>query len=285
MLWSRYGGLRFHEIRETSWRIIVLFIVLEVLLSTFINLVIFPSGILSIFRKLTFGLINETLVANLLLLAVLVYLTIIRLGRLSWTDLGIKRNRLAAGMAATFTLWLAKEVVNVVASLLISGSISWSGTWQVYGATVMIGALLGQVFGNSLFEEITFRGFLMPQIGKKLPAGKWRTAVAVLVSQAFFGLIHIPNRLYSGVKPDQLLFSIFLPAVLGIFFSLIYIVTDNLFFAIGVHALNNIPMNVTAGLDQFFLNNFITIIILVIWPFTFKKLQWDPPKACEEARV
>lgn len=282
MLWSRYGGLRLEDIRETSWRIIVLFIALEVLLSTLINLVIFPSGILSVFREITFGLINETLMANLLLLAMLVYLMIIRLGGLSWMDLGIRRNRLAAGIAATLVLWLAKEAINVAVSLLRTGNVNWSGIWNADGMPVILGMLLGQVFGNALFEEITFRGFLIPQIGKKIPAGKWCTAIAVLASQTLFGLIHIPNRLYSGVAPEQMLFSIFMPAVLGVFFSLIYIVTDNLFFAIGVHTLNNIPMNVTAGLDQFFLNIFVTIIILVIWPFTFKKLQSDPPKTCEE---
>jgi len=167
MLWSRYGGLRLRNIGETSWRIIVLFIVLEVLLSTLINLVIFPSGILSVFRQMTFGIINETLLANLLMIAVLVCLLIIRLGRLSWADLGIKRNRLAAGIAATLTLWLAKEIINVVASILLTGNIIWSGNWQVYGVPVLIGALLGQVFGNALFEEITFRGFLVPQISKR----------------------------------------------------------------------------------------------------------------------
>ncbi|HOK43636.1 MAG TPA: type II CAAX endopeptidase family protein [Thermoclostridium caenicola] len=285
MLWSRYGGLRLRNIGETSWRIIVLFIVLEVLLSTLINLVIFPSGILSVFRQMTFGIINETLLANLLMIAVLVCLLIIRLGRLSWADLGIKRNRLAAGIAATLTLWLAKEIINVVASILLTGNIIWSGNWQVYGVPVLIGALLGQVFGNALFEEITFRGFLVPQISKKIPAGKWRTAIAVLISQTLFGLIHIPNRLYSGVAPDQMLISILLPAVLGVFLSLIYIVTDNLFFAIGVHVLNNIPMNIADGLNLFYLNLVVTIILLVIWPFTFKKLQPDPQEACEEVCV
>jgi len=82
-----------------------------------------------------------------------------------------------------------------------------------------------------------------------------------------------------------MLISILLPAVLGVFLSLIYIVTDNLFFAIGVHVLNNIPMNIADGLNLFYLNLVVTIILLVIWPFTFKKLQPDPQEACEEVCV
>lgn len=285
MFWSRYGGFRFQQIGETSWRIIVLFIVLQFFASTLINLVIFSSNILGIFPAMTCGLINETLLVNLMLIAGLGYLLMVRLGRLSWADLGVRKSRLAAGITATLTLWFAKEIINMAVSLLLSGRINWSMNWEVYGTPVLIGTFVSQVFGNALYEELAFRGFLVPQIRKKIPAGIWSTVIAVLVSQTLFGLIHIPNRLYSGVEPDQMLLSIIMPAILGIFFSVVYLVTDNLFFAIGVHTLNNIPMNVAVGLDLFVLNIIVTIIILVIWPFTFNKLQSKSAKACEEACV
>lgn len=276
---SMRRGFSFQSIGETSWRIMVLFMVLDCVAIACINLVVFPSNILEIFPRMTSGLINETLVVNLVMIAGLVYLLMIRCGKLTWADLGIKKGRLLAGFAATVVLWLATEMINAAVSLLFSGSINWSSIWETYGFSVVIGSFIAQVFGNALFEELAFRGFLMSQIGKKIPAGRWRTVIAVLVSQALFGLIHIPNRLYMGVEPDQMPLSIIMPAVLGIFFCVIYLVTDNLFLAVGVHALINIPANVTAGLDPSLANILVILVILAIWPFTFGKLQSDWPKA------
>lgn len=276
---SMRRGFSFQSIGETSWRIIVLFMMLDCVAVACINLIVFPSNVLEIFPRVTAGLINETLVVNLIMIAGLVYLLMIRCGKLTWADLGMKKGRLLAGFAATVVLWLATEAINAAVSLLFSGSINWSSVWETYGFSVVIGSFIAQVFGNALFEELAFRGFLMSQIGKKIPEGRWRTVIAVLVSQALFGLIHIPNRLYMGVEPDQTLLSIIMPAVLGIFFCVIYLVTDNLFFAIGVHALINVPVNATAGLDPSLANILVTLVILAIWPYAFGKLQSDWPKA------
>lgn len=276
---SMRRGFSFQSIGETSWRIIVLFMMLDCVAVACINLIVFPSNVLEIFPRVTAGLINETLVVNLIMIAGLVYLLMIRCGKLTWADLGMKKGRLLAGFAATVVLWLATEAINAAVSLLFSGSINWSSVWETYGFSVVIGSFIAQVFGNALFEELAFRGFLMSQIGKKIPEGRWRTVIAVLVSQALFGLIHIPNRLYMGVEPDQMLLSIIMPAVLGIFFCVIYLVTDNLFFAIGVHALINVPVNATAGLDPSLANILVTLVILAIWPYAFGKLQSDWPKA------
>lgn len=270
---------RFETVAETSWHIIVLFMMLDCVTVACINLIVFPSNVLEIFPRVTAGLINETLVVNLIMIAGLVYLLMIRCGKLTWADLGMKKGRLLAGFAATVVLWLATEAINAAVSLLFSGSINWSSVWETYGFSVVIGSFIAQVFGNALFEELAFRGFLMSQIGKKIPEGRWWTVIAVLVSQALFGLIHIPNRLYMGVEPDQMLLSIIMPAVLGIFFCVIYLVTDNLFFAIGVHALINVPVNATAGLDPSLANILVTLVILAIWPYAFGKLQSDWPKA------
>lgn len=270
---------RFETVAETSWHIIVLFMMLDCVAVACINLIVFPSNVLEIFPRVTAGLINETLVVNLIMIAGLVYLLMIRCGKLTWADLGMKKGRLLAGFAATVVLWLATEAINAAVSLLFSGSINWSSVWETYGFSVVIGSFIAQVFGNALFEELAFRGFLMSQIGKKIPEGRWWTVIAVLVSQALFGLIHIPNRLYMGVEPDQMLLSIIMPAVLGIFFCVIYLVTDNLFFAIGVHALINVPVNATAGLDPSLANILVTLVILAIWPYAFGKLQSDWPKA------
>lgn len=276
---SMRRGFSFQSIGETSWRIIVLFMMLDCVAVACINLIVFPSNVLEIFPRVTAGLINETLVVNLIMIAGLVYLLMIRCGKLTWADLGMKKGRLLAGFAATVVLWLATEAINAAVSLLFSGSINWSSVWETYGFSVVIGSFIAQVFGNALFEELAFRGFLMSQIGKKIPEGRWWTVIAVLVSQALFGLIHIPNRLYMGVEPDQMLLSIIMPAVLGIFFCVIYLVTDNLFFAIGVHALINVPVNATAGLDPSLANILVTLVILAIWPYAFGKLQSDWPKA------
>ena len=107
----------------------------------------------------------------------------------------------------TAVLWLFAQV-GLVAWQAVFGRTGWSGgpfdanpLWN-RGATVVTGALIAQLLGNALYEEITFRGFLLPQLYLKLE--RWqdrpalRIACAVLLSVAMFALIHIPIRLWTG---------------------------------------------------------------------------------------
>lgn len=115
-------------------------------------------------------------------------------------------------------------------------------------SNVVFGGFLGQIFGNALLEEVLFRGFLLVQIYlllnkvKKVKNNTSRIVYAMLISQSIFAAIHIPNRIYSGLVGMDFVYDFIVLVILGVIFSLLYVLTKNLFFVIGVHSLMNVQI-------------------------------------------
>ena len=123
------------------------------------------------------------------------------------------------------------------------GSVALSAEWV--NPAFMVGLVLTQIFGNALFEEIAYRGFMFPQLYLRmtgLRARPWaRLALALLISQGLFALSHIPNRIYLGMTPSEIALDLLMLLGWGTLYTLIYLRTDNLFIVVGIHALGNTP--------------------------------------------
>lgn len=221
------------------------FILLHFALVAVVNLVFFASGTFVPLASATGGLLTGSLVANLLFLAVLVAFLLVRKGGVSLSDIGILRGRLPAAIAITLGFWLAAQVIHALAGLFTYGSVEYASVWNSAGGHILLGALLAQLIGNALFEEIAYRGFLFPQVFlrlERLEDHRWlRLGLALLLSQGLFALSHIPNRLYLGLPPDAIALDLIYLLALGILFTFIYVKTGNLFIVIGIHALGNAP--------------------------------------------
>lgn len=116
--------------------------------------------------------------------------------------------------------------------------------WTEPGVAIILGKFAAQLFGNALYEELVFRGFLLPQLYLKFShnvriSRKMALLLAVLVSQIYFSIIHIPVRLYKGGDLAVYLTGV---ALLGILFALLYIRTENIFIGVGLHTLFNSPV-------------------------------------------
>ncbi len=106
------------------------------------------------------------------------------------------------------------------------------------------GYFLGQIFGNAAFEELLFRGLLFTQfylLFKYKFSDKKAIVLAIISSQLFFAIIHIPNRLMIN-QVDNLLADLIKIFIVGIIFTLIYLKTKNLIYLTGVHSLVNVPL-------------------------------------------
>lgn len=244
-------------------------------LNLLIVFVLFPTGLLRVLSGPTGGLVSSTLVANLLMLAVLGGLLWWR-GGLGADDLGLQRSGLAAGLAVLLALWLGVNAIEAAFAALAGQPVGLSPDGSTArGRSALIGTFLGQVLGNATLEEILFRGVLFQQLRLYLlardPARPTRALVAALiVSQIVFSAIHIPLRLSSGMTPAELPAELALLFVLGLLLALLYWRCGNLYVVIAVHALSNAPTLLVQQQVDLSTDGVIaavgSILVMLLWP-------------------
>jgi len=138
----------------------------------------------------------------------------------------------------------------------VRGSLFLDDWWYEHGATYIVGLLLCRLFGGTLKEELIFRGFLLNQLFLKLrshfPVGSKKPFfLALLISQVFFALAHIPCQLRKRLPLRDYPMQMVCLFAHGVGFAFIYHRTNNLLIAVGVHSLVCTPLSLflpqTAG--------------------------------------
>lgn len=237
-------------IRRARRTTIIIFLFAHFTLTAVVNLVFFAGNAFRPLASATGGLFTGSLLANLVFIAALVLVIILGVGRLRLYDIGLVRRNIMPGLVYTVGLWLVAQIVHLLAGLATYGTVSLNAEWLTYGVGFMIGLLLTQIFGNALFEEIAYRGFLVPQLYLRLERLRdrpWkRLFAALLISQTAFALSHIPNRIYLGMSAGDIAIDLLMLVGWGILYALLYLRTDNLFLVVGVHALGNTPTTIFA---------------------------------------
>jgi len=255
------------DVKETPWKVILAYLVASTILLSTINLVLFPGTFFDPITKATRGLIDATLQANLL--NILVFsLIVFGWGKLRPVDVGLNRKKLGQAFVLTALLWLTTQAIILLMNWF-NGDIHLDPGWTERGATVVLGRLFAQTFGNALFEEMEYRGFYLGQFYLKLKTRDetWRMRWAILSMLGLFILSHIPNRIFSGYTLADIPLDFALLFVWGLIFTGIYLLSGNLFLAVGVHALTNTPTMITeAPFPAGILVGVLTLIlIIVLW--------------------
>ncbi len=254
------------DTKETSWKVILGYLLASLCITALINLILFPGPFFDPISKATFNLIDPTLQANLL--NILIFsLIVFGWGKLHPSDVGLEWHKLAQGLSLTVLIWLIVQAI----ILLINwdnGDIHLDPIWSKYGVTTVLGGLIAQLAGNALIEEIEFRGFYLRQfyLKLKIPDERWRVGWAAILMAGLFVLSHIPSQIYYRFSLSEMLISFASLFFLGLILALIYLLSGNLFFTIGIHALMNQPTLITeigfpAGFFVLFLGLFFTAFL------------------------
>ena len=258
--------------RLVSWRLLGVVLVVEVLLTVFINLVLFRSAwaatnVFGPVRSATGGLVTATLLVNLLNVAVVLIGLLIIVGGLRLKDLGLERSKLSVAVGVTIGLWVALQAVAASVSLVQTGTVRINPSWGQARIGVMLGLLVAQLFGNALYEEILFRAVLLDQLVLKLRDRRWGFPLALVGSQTVFALLHVPNPLLRDYTLAEMAGGLRLLFLMGLLFALVYHRTGNLLVAIGVHAVNNSPtMLVATPLSGQFFVTVLLVGLVAAWP-------------------
>jgi membrane protease YdiL (CAAX protease family) len=262
------------ESKESEYRTIVLFLAISlVIISAYIGL----FNIVQSIETASGGLIHRTLVLNVALLAGAIFLVLIVYGKLQAKDLGLVGRKLPVAFGVCFFIWVLVQIIEGVIGFASAGSLQFDARWSTE-TPVLVGLLIGMLFGTALYEEVGYRGFLLVQFDMKLvhvTSNKYfRLTLALLFSQALFMLVHIPwkvvNEGWTVTVFFDLIFSVFMN---GLIYGLLYLRTENLYFVMGVHALGNAPTSLfVSSLGASNLVILFAIIWAVVWP---KLRKWE----------
>jgi len=260
----------FKNVRTTCW-FVVLFspvIYVGIIILNFAYLTV-PARNLA---ELSSGLIYPTFLISLPLLVIVIGLFIIFIGKIRFQDLGIQKGKISEAVAVTLGVWILLQLILMLTSVVYGKGISLDDSWYDPGVRVVIGMFAAQLLGNALSEEIMFRGFLFPQLYLKIKFSKQsgkkkRLIISILVSQLCFALMHIPNLTRIKIPGISLYLNLVTLLVLGVFFTVIFLRTNNIFVAVGLHTLLNTPTPllwspITAGAVVFVLY----IGVIIWWP-------------------
>jgi hypothetical protein len=248
---AHFIDFNFECLKETIWPVIVLTVIVDVAFLALAMLVILPFLRASFpLERLTNGLIQVTFIFSALRFALVALGVTMLIGGLRAWDIGLAWEKLTAGALVVFGLWIVMQLIGILFGLVASGQVALSPIWAPDKLTLIAGELIAQFLGNAFAEEVIFRGFLVTQVYLMLKgniSGRgWRVTAAVLISQLIFSLSHIPQRLTGSYTPLSLLLNLLLVWGYGILFAVLYLRTENIFIAVGVHALANAPVTIVA---------------------------------------
>jgi membrane protease YdiL (CAAX protease family) len=182
---------------------------------------------------------------------------------------GLHRRDVRVALVVGLAVWVVAQTASVVVALVTVGSVPPSATLVSDGAGTLLGLLIAQLFGNALYEEALYRGFLLTTLHARfVSSGRSRPFLAALVlSQTIFALVHVPSRLVDGVGGVSLATNLTLVLASGLVFALLYYRTRNLLLVVGVHALLNYP-TVVLGSEAVasLVVATLSLVLLVAWP-------------------
>lgn len=255
--------------RAPVW-LIVLVVLAQYAATLLFNLVLFHQGWIKGLQLLTCGLLNATLIGYAILLPLVVGGLLFWLGRLRPCDVGLRFRDFPAAIRWTLALWL---VVNLAEAAAQFGHFHFDAQWS--RPLGLVGQWIAQIFGNALYEEIIYRGFLTVQLAllfERLGRGR-ALLLGVLLAQAIFASIHIGLLLNMGLSGSAIVQAMPELFLAGIALAMVYLITGNLLIAVGVHALVDAPMLVpkdVSGLcDDFgYVYLMLALIAACLWRVT-----------------
>lgn len=264
--------------RKVEWKVIAVAAAAYILSLAIVNALASQEsplgGKLRELHAATGGLIEPTLVGSLLVLLVFGSVVFV-VGRVSLTDVGWDRRSLGPALLTVVGFWALMQGALAVITITQESRVWLHPSWRGAGAWSLIGGVLAQLSGNALVEETVFRGFFFTQFRLRTQNLGYlgSLAVAATSSAMLFALSHIPNRLFvKSVPMDQLMVDQAQLVVAGVLFTLVFVLTRNLFATTGLHALANDPVPAVAADENTVKATYIILLCAVLLGYSLVRL-------------
>jgi membrane protease YdiL (CAAX protease family) len=128
-------------------------------------------------------------------------------------------------------------VVNIIFVLGITQIGALVGNYEINWVGVINRGIYCCVFVG-ITEEWIYRGFMVTQLKKVLT----KQTVIVIISAVMFSAVHLPSFLLytENITVLSLVYRLLIPFLLGLVFSAIYLLKNNLFVLIIIHGVYNL---------------------------------------------
>lgn len=212
-------------------------------LTTWANYVFFRLSVVREIEIATAGIITATLQANVILILCVVVLYYRMSFQLTFHEMGLRTSQLGRGLLLVVAMFVLATGLSALLQFCIERRLNWNDQLSPAWLVQRLGELLGQLFGNALYEEVVFRGIVFRQLAAKWSRHSKRPRIAIFaaatVSSIVFALQHLPNRVLGEPVTGNLVLEMFVLTVAGLFFAAVYWQVGNLWIAIGFHAMAN----------------------------------------------
>ncbi|MFA7367406.1 MAG: CPBP family intramembrane glutamic endopeptidase [Bacilli bacterium] len=131
--------------------------------------------------------------------------------------------------------------------------------------------VIGLMIGVGFIEEIIFRGFLLKAIGERSSVIK-----TIIISGVTFGAGHIVN-LSRGYEYNELIAQIIVAIVIGVFLSLLVVITKKIYPGVIFHIIFNITGSITSNNEiyDWYILLFILLITIPVCLYLFRIIKRD----------
>jgi membrane protease YdiL (CAAX protease family) len=269
------------EIRSylSSKKTLVVFVLLT-FLSIYFSSLIFESNSLAYLQKISHGLIDPNLVVFGFLNLIAIGGLLIKFEKLPLRTLGL--TNLKQGVLVLVLVWSFSQLIIISINLILGQAIEFNMIWSKWEPTYIFGFLIAMIIGTAFFEEIAFRGYLLPQF-YFLIKKRQRIIWAIVCSSLLFSLFHVPSLLFIvKLSLPSMLSRLLMLFIVGLISCFAYLRTGNIFVLIAIHALNNAPTPLfQSPLNPSMIGVALSITLLIFWPFIFgngKFMEWYPIK-------
>jgi uncharacterized protein len=253
--------------RETSWLLVGAY--LAILFSVpILSLVVFREPLMNLSMATGF-MLPVDLIPMALGIVLGIGVVLLAVGRFRLSDLGLTAREAKSGIVATAAIWILMQLVLLVAALR-AGPLTLEPQIAYYGWGPMIAFTLTMLLGTAVYEEVSFRSFLLPQLYLKFRDYRHiALPLAIVVAAVIFAIIHIPTRIIIGGHDlPGLAAQMLVLTMVGVFGALAYLRTGNIVLIMGVHGVYNSPLAIVASpVAPWMVLATIVVPVIIAWPW------------------
>jgi membrane protease YdiL (CAAX protease family) len=192
----------------------------------------------------TGGWVQQPLVSSAVI-ALLVAAVMLAAGTRRLDDVGLRRRDAGPALVVLGVAWAALQICALV-RVLLAGERVTAGDALRAPVGLVVGAVLAQLLGTTLVEEVVFRGILLRQLvlrAQRRTGDRGRgMMIGVAIAALIFAGWHLPQRLTFGHGGLELVGNLVGTGLGGVLGSYLYLRSGNLLLVVVLHAWFNEPI-------------------------------------------